>query len=127
MIPFHLTLATSNSVQVDAELAVVRESASTISLDGQSGFALALAPLAMKACIAKAAETGICLTTVRASNPFRIAGAYARMAAERGLGGIAMMNASPLVVPTFGRAAKLGTNLIAFAAPRSDSAIIPRP
>jgi LDH2 family malate/lactate/ureidoglycolate dehydrogenase len=42
------------------------------------------------------------------------------MAAERGLGGLAMTNASPLVVPTFGREGRLGTNPIAFAVPTGD-------
>lgn len=120
-LPYYASRFQRGLVNVSAELTTVRESASTLALDARNGFALALVPRAMAACIAKAEATGICMATVRASNHFGIAGAYARMAADRGLGGIAMTNASPLVVPTFGSVPMLGTNPIAFAVPRSDS------
>lgn len=124
-LPYYADRFLRGLMNVDAELSVVRESPSTLALDAQNGLALALAPLAMEATIAKAADTGICLTTVRASNHFGIAGAYAQMAADRGLGGIAMTNSSPVVVPTFGSVPMLGTNPIAFAVPRSDSGEVP--
>ncbi len=124
-LPYYANRFLRGLVNVDAVLSVVRESPSTLALDAQNGLGLALAPLAMEATIAKAAETGICLTTVRASNHFGIAGAYAQMAADRGLGGIAMTNSSPVVVPTFGSVPMLGTNPIAFAVPRSDAGDVP--
>jgi LDH2 family malate/lactate/ureidoglycolate dehydrogenase len=74
----------------------------------------------MSRTIEKAEQSGICLTTVRRSNHFGIAGYYALMAAKRGLGGMAMTNSSPLVVPTFGSVPMLGTNPIAFAVPTGD-------
>ncbi|MDQ3043972.1 MAG: Ldh family oxidoreductase [Chloroflexota bacterium] len=100
-----------------AELTTLAESPATLALDANNGFALCLAPEAMRRCIDKAETSGLCLTTVRNSNHFGIAGAYAMMAAARDLGGIAMTNASPLVIPTFGAQGMLGTNPIAFAVP----------
>ncbi len=118
-LPYYASRFKRGLVNTSASLAVVRESASTLALDAQNGFALALAPQAMAACIAKAEASGLCLTTVSGSNHFGIAGAYAMMATARGLGGMAMTNSSPLMVPTFGSVAMLGTNPIAFAVPRS--------
>ncbi|MBA2278689.1 MAG: Ldh family oxidoreductase [Chloroflexia bacterium] len=107
----------ANLIDPDATLTVDRETPVTVALNANNGLGLLLAPAAMERCIAKAEATGICLATVRQSNHFGIAGAYALMAAERGLGGLAMTNASPLVVPVFGATAMLGTNPLAFAVP----------
>lgn len=104
-------------IDPDAALTVVNETPATVAFDAHNGLGLILAPHAMERCVAKAEEMGICLATVRNSNHFGIAGTYALMAAERGLGGVAMTNASPLVVPTFGAQPRLGTNPIAFAVP----------
>lgn len=101
----------------NAELTVDRESPSTLALDGSNGLGLLIGPKAMRMTIERARTTGICLTTVRNSNHFGIAGTYAVMAAEEGMGGMAMTNATRLVVPMFGREPRLGTNPIAFAAP----------
>lgn len=100
-----------------AELTIIRETPATIAMSANNGLGLLLAPAAMERCIAKAEATGLCLATVRASNHFGIAGAYALMAAERGLGGLAMTNASPIVVPVFGAKPMIGTNPLAFAVP----------
>jgi L-2-hydroxycarboxylate dehydrogenase (NAD+) len=71
----------------------------------------------MTRCIEKAREIGLCMTTVRNSNHFGIAGYYAAMALEHGLCGVAMTNATPLVVPTYARKAYLSTAPIAVAIP----------
>jgi L-2-hydroxycarboxylate dehydrogenase (NAD+) len=57
------------------------------------------------------------MATMRKSNHFGIAGTYALMAAERGLGGMAMTNSASIVVPMFSRKPMLGTNPMAFAVP----------
>lgn len=104
-------------IDADAELTVLRETPSTIALDANNGLGLTSARLAMERCIAKAEETGICMTTVRRSNHFGIAGTYSLMAAEKGLGGMAMTNSSAIVVPMFSKEPMLGTNPLAFAVP----------
>ena len=104
-------------VDPHARLTVVRESSSTLVLDAHTGFALALAPEAMDRTIAKAQEHGICMTVLRNSSHYGIAGGYVLQAAEQGLGAMSMTNAGPLVVPTGGVERKFGTNPIAFAVP----------
>jgi LDH2 family malate/lactate/ureidoglycolate dehydrogenase len=116
-LPYYANRIRKGLVAIDAPLAVVRETAATLAFDANNGLGLVQAPRAMERCIAKAEVTGLCFATVRGSNHFGIAGAYALMAARRGLGGMAMTNASPLVVPTFGARPLLGTNPIAVAVP----------
>lgn len=100
-----------------AEVTIERERPSTLTLNGNNALGLIVGPEAMRRTIIKAQETGICLTTVRGSNHFGIAGAYAVMATELGLGGMAMTSAGKIVVPAGGAVSRLGTNPIAFAVP----------
>jgi LDH2 family malate/lactate/ureidoglycolate dehydrogenase len=101
----------------NAPLEVIRETPVSLALDANLGLGPLVGPEAMRRTIAKAQEAGLCMTTVRRSNHFGIAGTYARMAAEEGLGGLAMTNATRLVVPTNGKSPRFGTNPIAFAVP----------
>lgn len=116
-IPGYIRRLRGGMIDPDAELTVDRETASTIAFNGNNGLGLTLARRAMARCIAKAEESGICMATVRRSNHFGIAGSYALMAAEQGLGGMAMTNSSAIVVPMFGKEPMLGTNPLAFAVP----------
>ncbi|MGB3328419.1 MAG: Ldh family oxidoreductase [Thermomicrobiales bacterium] len=116
-LPGYISRLQAGLIDAHAELSVVQEWPSTLALDAHNGLGLTMGRQAMVRTIAKAEESGICLTTVRNSNHFGIAGSYALMAAEHGLGGMAMTNASRLVVPMFSRAPMLGTNPIAFAVP----------
>jgi len=116
-LPGFLRRLDEGLIDPHARLTVDRESASTLALCANNGLGLIVAVDAMERCIAKAESIGICITTVRQSNHFGIAGTYAAMAAERGMGGMAMTNASRLVVPTFARSPMLGTNPLAFAVP----------
>jgi L-2-hydroxycarboxylate dehydrogenase (NAD+) len=116
-LPFYAERLQLGLVDPGAELTIVRETPATLALDANNGFGLTMATAAMERCIAKAEATGLCLTTVRRSNHFGIAGGYALMAARRGLGGLAMTNTAALVVPMFGLHAAVGTNPLAFAVP----------
>src|SRR5205814_8922019 len=67
--------------------------------------------------VKKARDTAVGVVALRNSNHFGLAGYYSLMALEHDLMGVGMTNAGPLVVPTFGRTAILGTNPISLAAP----------
>mgnify|MGYP000085468890 CR=1 FL=1 len=97
---------------------VITETPSTVAFDADNGLGHPAAYRAMRRCIEKAKETGLCMATVRQSNHFGIAGYYATMALEEpGLCGLAMTNATPLVVPTNAREPYLSTAPIAVAIP----------
>lgn len=96
---------------------VVTETPATAALDAGAGLGPPVSCRAMHKAIEKAAAVGAGFVTVRNSNHFGIAGYYAMLALPYDCIGLALTNASPKAVPTFGRDAVLGTNPIAVAAP----------
>ncbi len=98
-------------------LKLVSEAPAALVLDGKNGMGQVVAYHAMTRCIEKAKNAGVAMATVRNSNHFGIAGYYAMMALPQDMIGISLTNARPLVTPTFGSQALLGTNPIAVAIP----------
>jgi LDH2 family malate/lactate/ureidoglycolate dehydrogenase len=96
---------------------VIHETATTLALDGGNGVGQVVSYHAMQRCIEKAKQAGVAMVTVRNSNHYGIAGYYAMMALSHDMIGISYTNSQPLVAPTYGRRALLGTNPIAVAAP----------
>jgi L-2-hydroxycarboxylate dehydrogenase (NAD+) len=99
------------------EIRVVHETAVTALLDGGAGLGQVVGVRAMKLAMEKAMAVGGGFVAVRNSNHYGIAGYYSMMALAEDLIGISMTNAAPLVVPTFGRDAILGTNPLSVAVP----------
>lgn len=96
---------------------VITETHSTALLDGGNGLGQVVGQHAMELAIQKARCEGIGAVTVRNSNHYGIAGYYAMMALKEDMIGLSLTNSQPLVAPTYGRTAVLGTNPIAIAAP----------
>jgi LDH2 family malate/lactate/ureidoglycolate dehydrogenase len=96
---------------------VISQSLTTALIDAGAGLGQPVSYRAMELAIERANEYGSGFVTVRNSNHYGIAGYYAMMALEHDMIGISMTNAAVLVLPTFGRDARLGTNPIAVAAP----------
>jgi len=99
------------------QIKTVVETPATATIDAGGGLGQPVSYRAMCLAIEKAEQVGAGFVAVRNSNHYGIAGYYAMMALEHDCIGIAMTNASALVVPTYGRDAMLGTNPIAVAAP----------
>jgi L-2-hydroxycarboxylate dehydrogenase (NAD+) len=95
----------------------IYETAATATLDAGNGLGMVAASRAMERCIQMAKLANVAVVSVRNSNHFGIAGYYAMMALKENLIGISLTNAQPLVAPTYGRTAMLGTNPIAVAVP----------
>lgn len=96
---------------------VVTETPITALLDGGNGIGPVIAYRAMQRCIEKAKDASVAFISVRNSNHYGIAGYYAMMALPQDMIGISVSNSQPLVAPTRGRTAVLGTNPIAVAIP----------
>jgi len=96
---------------------IVRESASTATVDGDNGLGLVVGPKANAIAMAKAAEAGSGWVSVRNTNHYGIAGWYVLEALKRDLIGWAMTNSTKLVAPLWGAERMLGTNPIAIAFP----------
>lgn len=102
------------------KISVVHETATTATVDGDSGLGLVVAPFAMKLAIEKAEKYGSGWVSVRNSNHFGIAGYHAMQAVQKDMIGFAMTNASPLVAPTFTTERLLGTNPMCYAFPAGE-------
>lgn len=96
---------------------IISETPTTALIDGGNGCGQVVSYKAMQMSIAKAKENGLSVVSVNNSNHFGIAGYYSMMALEHGMIGFCMTNSQPLVVPTYGKTAVLGTNPISVAVP----------
>jgi LDH2 family malate/lactate/ureidoglycolate dehydrogenase len=96
---------------------IVKETATTARIDGGAGLGQVISHAAMQMAIEKAKEHFLSTVVVENSNHFGIAGYYAMMAIQEGMIGISLTNSGPLVVPTFGKQALIGTNPISVAVP----------
>ncbi|MHC1739935.1 MAG: Ldh family oxidoreductase [Anaerolineaceae bacterium] len=108
-------------INPNSPLTVLKETLTTLALDGGNGLGHPLSVKAMRLCIEKAQMNGVALATLRNSNHFGIAGYYAMMALPEDMIGVCFTNTAPLVAPTNSRKAMLGTNPIAVAVPTNVS------
>jgi L-2-hydroxycarboxylate dehydrogenase (NAD+) len=99
------------------KLTIVRETASTATIDGDNGLGLVVGPKANAIAMAKARDAGSGWVSVRNTNHFGIAGWYVLEALKQDLIGWAMTNSTKLVAPLWGAERMLGTNPIAIAFP----------
>jgi LDH2 family malate/lactate/ureidoglycolate dehydrogenase len=120
-LPFHAERLSSGLVNPIPKIRVVHQAPSTATMDGDNGLGPVVATAAMEQAIHRAKRQGAAVVTVRQSNDFGMAGYYARMALSEQMIGIAMSNASPMVVPPGGSQAVLGTNPLALAVPAAES------
>ncbi|MCD6596021.1 Ldh family oxidoreductase [bacterium] len=107
----------SGIMKVDAEMKIIEETSNTLLVSGGDGLGQPVAYKTMKLVIEKAKNNNVAFAAVRNSNHFGIAGYYSMMALEDDLLGISVTNSAPLVVPTFGKNAAIGTNPISIAIP----------
>lgn len=105
-------------------ISIVRESASTATVDGDNGLGLVVGPHANQIAMDKAADAGSGWVTVCNTNHYGAAGWYIVQAVKRGLIGWSMTNTTKLVAPLWGAERMLGTNPIAIGFPADPDPII---
>ena len=96
---------------------IVRESASTATVDGDNGLGLVVGPQANRIAMDKADGAGTGWVSVCNTNHYGIAGYYVLEALKREMIGWSMTNSTKLVAPLWGAERMLGTNPIAIAFP----------
>jgi len=94
----YVRLWEAQRVNAKPVIKVIHETPSTAVVDGDRGLGLVIAPFAMQVAIGKAKQAGTGWVSVQNSNHFGIAAHHAMMALEHDMLGIAMTNASPLVI-----------------------------
>jgi L-2-hydroxycarboxylate dehydrogenase (NAD+) len=117
LLPRHVEYVGKGIIVPGARMELVRETATTLTIDAHHVIGTAVAVKTMHALIGKAKTSGAAFASVRNSTHFGIAGYHAELALEEGMIGIAMTNANPAGLPTFAAKGMFGTNPIAFAAP----------
>ena len=114
---FYVPWLRRGEVNPRPQIRVVTERPATALLDGDHGVGMVVGYRGMEEAIRRARDPGMAVVCVRNSSHFGMTGYYAMMALPHDMIGLAMTHASPMVVPTFGRDALLGTNPIALAVP----------
>ncbi len=118
MLPLYDELRQDGRLRLSVEPKLVRDRGATCLWDGSGGLGHHPSKLAMEMAIKKARTFGIGMASVRGSQHYGAAGAYAMQAAQEGLLGLSTSAVyRPGIVPTGGLIPMLGTNPIAFAAP----------
>ncbi len=108
------------SMSARPNIRIVSENGATALVDGDNGMGMVVGHRAMEIAIEKAQSFGVAMVAVRNSRHYGMSAYYAMRALPHDMIGIAMTNASRQVVPTFGRAARYGTNPICFAVPANE-------
>ena len=118
LMPLYAQLRAEGRIEFRPEIGIVRESPVIALIDGGHSLGQVPSTQAMQLAIDKCRRAGLAAVAVRNSNHYGAAGAYALMAAEAGLIGLAFTSVwNAAIVPTFGADPMFGTNPIAFAAP----------
>ncbi len=111
-------------IRPGVEMEVLEPAPAIGVVDARNGVGQVAADLAMTLAIDKARVNGVGLVTVRSSNHYGIAGHWVQKALDQGMLGVSMTNAAPLVIPTHGSRALLGTNPIALGVPTASGSPI---
>lgn len=119
MLQMYEKLLSEGRLDLTAEPEVVVDGSAFAVLDGHHGLGHPTGVRSMKLAIEKARESGIGMVVVRNSLHFGALGFYARMASEQGLLSLVTTTTrTPVTSATGGTTPILGTNPIAFSAPR---------
>lgn len=116
-LPRYVYRVENKLINTSPRIKIVRESPSTMLVDGDNGLGQVVGVWTMDRCIEKAKSTGICMATVKNSNHFGIAAYYSMRALKHNMIGISLTNSQPLVAPTFGKQRTIGTNPISVSVP----------
>jgi len=107
----------SGALNPAPKIAVVRETESSLLLDGDGGCGVAASYQAMRWCVERAKERGIATAGIQRSGHFVAAAPFPTWAAKQGFIAMAAANVVPLMPAPGGRSKSLGTNPFCFAAP----------
>jgi LDH2 family malate/lactate/ureidoglycolate dehydrogenase len=117
MLRWYLEWYRSGLVNARPAWRVTRETPATANIDSDRGLGLVIAPKAMQIAIDKAREVGVGFVTMHNGFHLGMAQYHALLAVPHGMIGVCLTASGPIMVPTFGREPRLGTNPIAIAVP----------
>jgi LDH2 family malate/lactate/ureidoglycolate dehydrogenase len=107
----------AGQIHPEAKAEIVHETPISLVVNGNSAPGFPTSKFAVKKTIEKAEANGTCMTAVKTSCHFGMAGYWAEQMADRCLIGWVLTNTTRLAIPLFGRERLLGTNPICVAIP----------
>jgi LDH2 family malate/lactate/ureidoglycolate dehydrogenase len=116
-LPLYMSKVDNGIMNIKTEMPFIRESGATALLDAQNGLGQLAGHKGMMKAIELAKKYGIGMVGVRDSNHFGTGAWYSMLAADQGMIGIAMANASPAIAPFGSTVPFLGTNPLSIAVP----------
>jgi LDH2 family malate/lactate/ureidoglycolate dehydrogenase len=118
MLPSYDEQFRAGRLNMRPDIRVVRDTPVTAVIDADASMGHVPSVQAMTMAVDKALAAGVAVVSVVNSHHFGAAGCYTRLAADRGVIGLAATTArGKVLVPTFGAEPVLGTNPVAFSAP----------
>jgi LDH2 family malate/lactate/ureidoglycolate dehydrogenase len=118
-LPWYVRSIRQGTIQAAARPALLSRSGATAVVDGALGWGQPAARLGAQTAIELAAESGVGAVTIVRCNHIGRLGEYVAIMARAGMIGITLCNSSPVVAPYGGYRPVLGTNPLAWAAPRA--------
>lgn len=119
-VPVYVSRLRAGGINARPRVRLVQERAAIAVLDGDNGMGQVVAREAMAVALRKAAEAGSSYVLVRHTNHFGAAGYWAEHALKRDMIGWATTNTPPIVAPWGSKAARIGNNPLAIAAPAGE-------
>jgi ureidoglycolate dehydrogenase (NAD+) len=119
-LPILLKRVQTGAIRCPCVPEISRLAPAAARIDADAGFGHHAGKLGIDLACKLAAETGVGVVGVRNSNFFGAGAYYVQLAAERSMIGLAVSNSFPKVAAHGGVAPVLGTNPLAFSAPRAD-------
>lgn len=121
----YLDCIRAGGIKAAGEPVTLNESANSLMISADGALGIPASVKTMRRLLEKAEKSAISIATINHSDHYGAAGYYAMMAADKGYVGFSMSNTCPLVAPTGGRAAAIGNNPFAYAAPgRKNRAVL---
>ena len=118
--PIYVDRIRSGILSPVTDIEILRETPTTLVVDGHDGMGMVVSEFCMKRIIEKAKTYGMGMAVARNSSHYGIAGYWSSMATDEGIIGITGTNARPSIAPTFGVENMLGTNPLTVGLPTDE-------
>lgn len=118
--PIYVDRIRSGILNPVTNIETLKETPTTIVVDGHDGMGMVVSEFCMRKAIEKAKTYGMGMAAVRNSSHYGIAGYWSSMATKEGMIGITGTNARPSIAPTFGVENMLGTNPLTIGLPTDE-------
>ncbi len=123
-VPRYVEEVKTGRIRLHVKNRIIRETPSTVLIDGNYGFGQVTCKEGMETAIMKAKEAGTGTVAIYNCNHIGSLSDYAMMATAQGMIGACFANSVTVVAPPGGTSAELGTNPICYAIPAGSHAPI---